>query len=194
MRLYKLNKSPYDASYDTSIDTPRIWWLAIDDTNNYLQQLALQVLGIMPHSAGCERVFSALGWMYGKCRLRLSTTKIEAMAKIRTYCVSKINDELKYLSQNYDLKELKQMVEEAIKSIEDGDDDRDEDTLDNTNQEEFTEVSNTDTPALIIEDFFDLNEVPFMSFDNIEFENSDSENEEINHYNNFSDLNFDNES
>lgn len=53
--------------YSLSNDTPKLWWLAIDDTkNNPLQQLALLIFDITPHSASCECNFSALGWIYGK--------------------------------------------------------------------------------------------------------------------------------
>jgi len=61
MNHYKLKTSPYDVNY-SSEDSPRLWWLGIDDErNNPLQQLALLMLDITPHSASCERNFSALG-------------------------------------------------------------------------------------------------------------------------------------
>jgi len=54
MQLYKL---PYDMSYIASRNTPKIWWLAIDNINNLLQQLALLIHNITPHSAAYEQVF-----------------------------------------------------------------------------------------------------------------------------------------
>ena len=70
MRKYKLKSVPYQEEF-VEDETPKLWWLATDDTKPYLQQLALYILSATPHSANCERVFSTLGWIYGKRRLRL---------------------------------------------------------------------------------------------------------------------------
>ena len=41
-----------------------------EDDKNFIQDLALKILSIRPHNAGCERIFSVLGWMMSKCRTR----------------------------------------------------------------------------------------------------------------------------
>ncbi|CAG8763960.1 3711_t:CDS:2, partial [Rhizophagus irregularis] len=92
--------------------------LATDDTKNYLQQLALHILSVTPHSASCERVFSTLGWIYEKRRLRLQTSKVESMAKIQSFYISKVNEELKYASSKYSQSELKVIINELLDNLE----------------------------------------------------------------------------
>ena len=46
------------------------WWLGCKQSNHYLQELALYILSIVPHSASCERVFSILNWFTQKRRSR----------------------------------------------------------------------------------------------------------------------------
>ena len=41
-----------------------------NDDKNYIRDLALKILSIRPHNAGCERVFSVLGWMMNKRKTR----------------------------------------------------------------------------------------------------------------------------
>jgi len=44
MRKYKLRSEPYEEEYKASDETITAWWLATDDTESYLQELALYVL------------------------------------------------------------------------------------------------------------------------------------------------------
>jgi len=74
--------SPYHEKFDSSLETPMSWWLSIKDKYKYLSELALMMFSITPHSAGCERVFSTLGWLYGKRRQRLELSKVESMALV----------------------------------------------------------------------------------------------------------------
>ena len=142
-----------------SSDSPKIWWLSTDDTNDNLQRLALQVLGITPHSAGCERVFSTLGWIYGKRRTQLSISLVESMAKIRSFQMIKIREELKY-GQNYSVRQLRDMVEETMDDIDDdGDDD---DNLDDVEMEQEPLVIPDNEVFVLIENIFDLNDIPFI--------------------------------
>ena len=71
MRKYKLRLEPYNEVIRDSNETPMLWCLAVDDTSNYLQDLAFYVLSVVPHSTSCKRVFSILRWFYGKRRLSL---------------------------------------------------------------------------------------------------------------------------
>src|SRR5437764_10499121 len=42
------------------------WWMSCEDQPPFAKQLVLKIFAITPHSASCERMFSALGWLYGK--------------------------------------------------------------------------------------------------------------------------------
>jgi len=66
IRRYKLQKHPYNLSYVSDNDTPLIWWNTCYDTKNYLQNFAIRIFSIVSNSANCERIFSTLGWMFGK--------------------------------------------------------------------------------------------------------------------------------
>ncbi|CAG8733654.1 676_t:CDS:2, partial [Cetraspora pellucida] len=65
MKNYREFIKPYD-HWDDKTDTLINWWQCCDDRPNYLSQLALKVLAITPHNAGCERIFSVLRWFYGQ--------------------------------------------------------------------------------------------------------------------------------
>jgi len=41
-----------------------------EDDKNFIRDLALKILSIRPHNAGCERIFSVLGWMMSKRKTR----------------------------------------------------------------------------------------------------------------------------
>ncbi len=75
-------------------DTPTTWWCMIRDNThgNCLQQLALRLLSITPHSVMPERLFSILSWHHSKRRNRLSPFVLEAIAKIHTYYKPNSND------------------------------------------------------------------------------------------------------
>ena len=50
-----------------------------------LQNIALRLLSITPHSVMPERLFSVLDWQHSKRRNRLSPFTLESIAKIHTY-------------------------------------------------------------------------------------------------------------
>ncbi|CAG8723625.1 5049_t:CDS:2, partial [Rhizophagus irregularis] len=94
---YSIN--PFDVELgDTEFLTT--WWISIEDSfpegEDYLVQLALKLLSITPHAAGCERVWSNLGWLYGKRRNRLGLNKIESMHKLSAYYHAHAKQELPY--------------------------------------------------------------------------------------------------
>lgn len=161
----------------------KIWWLSIDDTNKNLQNLALIMINIIPHSASCERIFSTLGWIYGKKRLRLSVQKVEGMAKVRSYYMSTITDELKYTGKNFNSEELKSMVEEALDD-EDGEDDYNDDNgNDNDNDVSLENEERLEIPDhgvfVVIENIFYLEKVPYILDSNdIDDESSSSDNDD----------------
>uniref|UniRef100_U9U4N9 HAT C-terminal dimerisation domain-containing protein n=1 Tax=Rhizophagus irregularis (strain DAOM 181602 / DAOM 197198 / MUCL 43194) TaxID=747089 RepID=U9U4N9_RHIID len=173
MRKYKFYLEPYNEKFKDEDETPILWWLSTDDTKKYLQELALHVLSVTPHSASCERVFSTLGWIYGKHRLRLQTSKVESMAKIRSFYISKVNDELRYASSKYSERELKIMVDESLNDIEeDFEDDEPERVL-----VEQHEIPNHIVSVLILEDIFDIKDVPFIKDPEDDDDDSESKSE-----------------
>ncbi|EXX64792.1 hypothetical protein GLOIN_2v1551595 [Rhizophagus irregularis DAOM 181602=DAOM 197198] len=56
----------------------------VPEEENHIQKLALKILSITPHNAGCERVFSILEWFTNKRRTKLKVEKLEAIAKLYT--------------------------------------------------------------------------------------------------------------
>ena len=71
MNNYDAFKSPYDFPYsDEFHQNPQSWWLGCKTSNHFLQDLALYIFSIVPHSASCERVFSILNWFTQKRRSR----------------------------------------------------------------------------------------------------------------------------
>ena len=67
---YDAFKMPYNFTYMENIETPATWWTGCKQAKHYLQKLALYLLSITPHSAGCERVFTVLNWLTQKRRSR----------------------------------------------------------------------------------------------------------------------------
>ncbi|GET04043.1 ribonuclease H-like domain-containing protein [Rhizophagus clarus] len=71
LRKYLDQDNPYSAPYSNN-DGPFQWWNLIIDGRSSLSRLAKIVFSITSHSASCERLFSALGWMFGKRRTNLN--------------------------------------------------------------------------------------------------------------------------
>jgi hypothetical protein len=173
MRQYKLNLVPYKEEFRNNNETPILWWLATDDTKNYLQQLALYILSVIPHSSSCKRVFSTFGWIYGKRRLRLQTSKVESMAKIRSFYVLKVNEELKYASSKYSQSKLKVMINESLDNLKE---DFEENEAEKSTKEivKQHEIPNHIVSVLILENIFDIKVIPFIK----DSEDSDSDSDE----------------
>jgi len=72
MNNYDSEKPPYNFPYGGELhdQTAQSWWLGCKQSNHYLQDLALYIFSIVPHSASCERVFSVLNWFTQKRRSR----------------------------------------------------------------------------------------------------------------------------
>ena len=80
MKLYRTRQKPFDIDLGDS-EFPITWWSSMEDNfskeKDYLVQLALKLYSVTPHAAGCERVWSSLGWLYGKRRNRLELNKLK---------------------------------------------------------------------------------------------------------------------
>jgi hypothetical protein len=86
--------NPYVAPYTIGKDTPLLWWNSCEVKPNYLQRLAIKLFSITPSSAACERVFSSLGWLYGKRRTQLGMDRLEGLAKIYRFNLSNAAEQL----------------------------------------------------------------------------------------------------
>lgn len=102
LRIYKEQKhkingkpNPYVASYKIGSDTPLRWWNACEVKPNHLQRLAIKLFSITPSSAACERMFSSLGWLYGKRRTRLGIDQLEGLAKVYRFNLSNVVERFK---------------------------------------------------------------------------------------------------
>ncbi|CAB5372001.1 unnamed protein product [Rhizophagus irregularis] len=95
IRAFTQYEKPYDLEYVLGIDNVFLWWRLCNPVHpeeHYIQQLAMKILSITPHNAGCERVFYIIGWMANKRRTRLNVEKLESMAKLHTYYITNAND------------------------------------------------------------------------------------------------------
>ena len=112
LQRYEIKVGPYSLIYHNSMyfvyysssfvfiylihldDTPTTWWCMIKDTThgNSLQQIALRLLSITPHSVMPERLFSVLDWHHSKRRNRLSPFTLESIAKIHTFYKGNLSD------------------------------------------------------------------------------------------------------
>src|SRR5439155_15280442 len=103
---FKEKKDGFDLPYSFEIDTPLLWWMTNYTGFKSIGQLAIKVFSITPHAAECERTFSSLGWLYEKRRYRLSLSRIQAMAQVRSFYVSNVKKELAFYGKTLSLNEL----------------------------------------------------------------------------------------
>ncbi|PKC03327.1 hypothetical protein RhiirA5_423939, partial [Rhizophagus irregularis] len=99
IQSFYLKKEEYNIPYSAGRGDVFTWWILcnpVRSEENHIQKLALKILAITPHNAGCERVFSVLGWFANQRRSRLKVEKLEAMAKLHTHYITNAQKELKY--------------------------------------------------------------------------------------------------
>ena len=116
MKQYRVREIPFDIEISAS-ETPCTWWFSLEDNfpkgEDYLVQLALKLFSVTPHAAGCERVWSSLGWIYGKRRTRLGLNKIENMHKLSAYYHASAKRELPHYGANKSTEEVHQILVDA---------------------------------------------------------------------------------
>lgn len=159
LRAYFNNEKPYNASFSSDYDTPYLWWNSIIDGHSSLSQLAKVLFSITPHSASCERLFSALGWLFGKRRINLGVETLESMAKIYLYSLNNSKKDLNYTDSKSE-NDIKQMINTIFEEEEFLNEEEDDDDLNEPQQpqpEETDEVLN-------IEEIIDLG--PWVLVDN----------------------------
>lgn len=116
MRNYRRRVAPFDIYFDDN-ESPSTWWFSIEDSfpknEDHICQLANKLFAITPHAAGCERIWSTLGWYYGKRRTRLSLGKIENMQKLSAFYLANSKNELPYFSINKTVENLNEILYNA---------------------------------------------------------------------------------
>jgi len=122
MKLYRTRQKPFDIDLGDS-EFPITWWSSMEDNfskeKDYLVQLALKLYSVTPHAAGCERVWSSLGWLYGKRRNRLELNKIENMYKLASYYHAHAKQELPYYSIGKSSEEVCDVIIDAHLNLDD---------------------------------------------------------------------------
>jgi hypothetical protein len=106
--------------------------------------LAIKLFSITPHSASCERIFSSLGWFFGKRQQRLNIKTLQSMAKIHRYSLSNMKTSVGHLNEIYKEEELHNLLFEVNNNLEE--DIENEDTDNNFNQvNELEYVNNNES-------------------------------------------------
>src|SRR6266542_4259612 len=173
---FKERNSPYGVRYDCQISKPLTWWNLIEDKYENLQLLAKKIFSIVPHSAFYERVFSALGWFYGKKRQRLGINNLESLSKIRYYNLTNMRDELSYSVRNKTDDELVKMIEKSYLLNDTSDEEDIEDTEVSDDKLDYLVIPDHEVIVLIINDVVDLNHQRFNeNGDNVNFLYSDND-------------------
>jgi hypothetical protein len=113
MKQYRAREKPFDIEMGIN-ETPYTWWFSLEDSfpknEDYLVQLALKLFSVTPHAAGCERIWSSLGWIYGKRRTRLGLDKIENMYKLSSYYYAHAKKELPYFGAEKSSEEIHEIL------------------------------------------------------------------------------------
>ncbi|EXX61403.1 hypothetical protein RirG_171450 [Rhizophagus irregularis DAOM 197198w] len=128
-----------------------------------------------------------MSWLYGKRRQRLGLSRVEAMAKIRSFYISNIRAELVYASQKYTVDELHEMVNDSVFL-------QFENVDESETASEPLEIPNHEVQVLIIEKFIDLKKtVRELDDENSDTSASDSEIDSSSVDDNYSEDDSDNE-
>ena len=159
-RHYDAKKKPFDLPYVQGLDTPMLWWGSIKSQPHHLSELAHRLFSIFPSQASCERNFSTLKWFIGDRRTRLNVTKLEGMAKIRSYYMTNIRKELVYYGKELKESELREAVNiSAIDNIislnEEEEQDNNDSRLSSPNEDLLARIN------LVLEDFVNLRNLIF---------------------------------
>lgn len=159
MADFKCIEGHYLTKDVSSYIKPKIWWNMINDPDDYLKTLSLKLFSITPHSVASERVFSMLGFLYGKRRQRLSLSTIEMIAKIRFFLLSNSSNELNHLREGISETELKMLIKEC--GFFDDDEEEEEDDFDDEDYSDLDIPPSHEVYVLIINDIIDLNNHAF---------------------------------
>jgi len=163
MRAYRKRLPPFDVFFRDN-ESPQVWWSSIEDCfakgEDYICQLAMKLFAITPHATACERIWSMLGWYYGKRRTRLALHKLESMQKLAAFYISNVKKELPYYGVDKTAGELRQIINEM--NIFDDDDDDDEEIIPDPKDPDTVQDINEEE-NLTIERWINLNSEEFNS-------------------------------
>jgi hypothetical protein len=185
LRKYLDQDNPYSAPYSNH-DGPFQWWNLIIDGRSSLSRLAKIIFSIIPHSASCERLFSALGWMFGKRRTNLNVQTIECMSKIYTHNIHSLSNSKRSLNHigssisNDDVQKMIDTLFEEEDILNENEDEEEEyEEPPNIQKENIDEMLNIDQvidlgPWVYIES----SEIPLMFNNKYDSENDDDWNPE----------------
>ena len=168
MCTYRKRLPPFDVSFWDN-ESPQLWWSSIEDCfaegEDYICQLAMKLFAITPHAAACERIWSMLGWYYGKRRTRLALHKLESMQKLAAFYISNAKKELPYYGIDKTAGELRQIINEMNIFGDDDDEDTIPDSEDPDTERDIEEEAEEEE-NLIIERWVNLNAEEFsLDFD-----------------------------
>ncbi|RHZ84792.1 hypothetical protein Glove_74g306 [Diversispora epigaea] len=111
-----------------------------------------------------------LKWFFGERRTNLNLSKIESMAKIRSYYISNIDKEIQFRNKDLSESELRKNINESVITYDifekNGILERDEDDERNRNLRELEEApedENVSSISLNINQFVDLTLPAFLS-------------------------------
>ncbi|CAB4411425.1 unnamed protein product [Rhizophagus irregularis] len=185
LRKYLDQDNPYSAPYSNN-DGPFQWWNLIIDGCSSLSRLAKIVFSITPHSASCERLFSALGWMFGKRRTNLNVQTIECMSKIYTHNIHSLSNNKRSLNHignsisNDDVQKIiDNLFEEGDILNENEDEEEEYEEPPNIQKESVNEMLNIEQVIdLGLWVYIESSEIPFMFNNKYDSENDNNWNPE----------------
>src|SRR4051812_10523196 len=93
-------------------------WNTCEIKPDHLQRLAMKLFSITPSSAACERIFSSLGWIYGKCRTRLEINQLEGLAKIYQFNLSNAAEKFHKNQTEISPEAMKNVAETVFNKLE----------------------------------------------------------------------------
>ncbi|CAB4471608.1 unnamed protein product [Rhizophagus irregularis] len=165
IRSFYLRDIEFDYPFSNNEDVITWWRMCnpVPDEENHIQKLALKILSITPHNAGCERVFSILGWFTNKRRTKLKVEKLEAMAKLHTHYIMNAQKELKYAYTGLSEDSFQSSVRKALSNAKASDDlneDSDDDFFDSDddNDENNDNSNSLDTRSMEIERWINIDD------------------------------------
>lgn len=176
MRLFYEKKPGFDLPYCFETDTPLLWWQTNYKGSKSIGRLAIKLFSITPHSADSERTFSSLGWLYGKRRQRLSLSRIQAMAQVRSYYISNIKKELAFFGKKLSLDDLQKQVVSATFLVKD--DENVTEYSEDSEVSEDSEIEEIEYNNLEIVERFDIENIVCLKDEIFQDNESDTDHEE----------------
>jgi hAT family C-terminal dimerisation region len=180
LKSYKEHKPPYNLPYYEEDMTPLDWWTTCYSETNQLQTLAQKLFSIIPHASTCERIWSSIGWIYGKRRTRLSVQNIESLTKIHLFYMSNIKNELKYYQSSISENEIINLIEESLNEIQEQVNEENESTILSSLDEIDTIVEDINQPEILkINSMFNLEPIVIIEYKDLsQFKINDQDDED----------------